>query len=218
MAVEYVQVKSGVLRKGDTVYEVVKFGDQTKYNPGKVVQLLGDKVAQVKLVSNGKTAKIPFKDLAVGAGLFEARTNTESTRALRLEKFKSSNGVDTGVYAMVPVTKPVAPVAPAEPAEPVIAERVTAPQDDFNAWLSIGVDFLPVLEKRIAERDAELENTDVTMAAVTAAHKARIVALEAELLAERELLVLSFDDQRRQLEGWKNVRTLLQPLTSLAGK
>jgi hypothetical protein len=231
MAVEYVQVKTGVLRKGDTVYEVVRFGDQTKYNPGKVVQLLGDKVAQVKLVNNGKTAKIPFKDLAVGAGLFEARTNTDSTRASRLAKYKEQYGeaplariplFSVGVMADIasiaaPVTEPAAavtePVAAAAPVAVVAPEPAPA-ADEFGAWLAMGVDFLPVLAKRIADTEAELLASETTLAAVAAAHELRLATLAAELLAEREALRVSFETKAKHINGWKNIHTLLQPLLS----
>jgi hypothetical protein len=207
MAVEYIQVRPGVLRKGDIVHEVVRFNhDQVKYIQGKVVQLLGGKVALVKLV-NGKSARIPFKNLVIGAGLYEARTNPNSSRMERLEKFNSTVCIST-------VTTPVV-------IDPVVTEPVvtalTSP-DDFGAWLSIGVDFLPVLEKRIADREAELANTETTMAAVLEEQRVRVAALEAQLLAEREALVLSFAEKRSQLEGWRNVLALLQPLASLAGK
>jgi hypothetical protein len=217
MAVEYVQVKSGVLRKGDTVYEVVKFGDQTKYNPGKVVQLLGDKVAQVKLVNKDKSAKIPFKDLAVGAGLFEARTNVDSTRAGRLAQYKERYG--EAPQARIPlfsvgVMEDIAPIA--EPStEPVVAVVEPAPAaDEFGAWLAMGVDFLPVLAKRIADTEAELVASVNTLEAVAAAHELRLATLTAELLAEREALRLSFETKAKHINGWKNIHTLLQPLLS----
>lgn len=225
MAVEYVQVKTGVLRKGDTVYEVVRFGDQTKYNPGKVVQLLGDKVAQVKLVNNGKTAKIPFKDLAVGAGLFEARTNVDSTRASRLAKYREQYGeapqariplFSVGVMAdIASEPAPAAEPVPALVAEPVAAVVEPAPAaDEFGAWLAMGVDFLPVLAKRIADTEAELAASVNTLEAVAAAHELRLATLTAELLAEREALQLSFETKAKHINGWKNIHTLLQPLLS----
>ena len=226
MAVEYVQVKSGVLRKGDTVYEVVKFGDQTKYNPGKVVQLLGDKVAQVKLVNNGKTAKIPFKDLAVGAGLFEARTNVDSTRAGRLAQYKERYGeppqariplFSVGVMAdIAPIAETVAEPVAAPVAEPIAETPAApaAPADEFGAWLAMGVDFLPVLAKRIAATELELAMSQDTPSELEDAHMRRINKLTSELQAEREALKLSFETMRSHVAGWKNIHTLLQPLLS----
>jgi hypothetical protein len=202
---EYRPVSPGILRIGDIVYEPVKFGQgQIKYREGKLLDVVGGNVAIVRFVGAHKSARIPFNNLVIGDGLFEARSNANSTRIARLEKFLA-NGLKAKLEPVpVPVTEPAQPSAPPR-----------TPQDEFAAWLSMGVDFLPTLISRIKDKETELNNADATLAAVETAHNARLAAFAEELAAERDALRKSFEEQRRQVDSWKQIQALLNPLCGM---
>lgn len=226
----YVRVREEMLERGDTVYEIVAYGqDLVKYVEAKVIRALRG-AAEIRFLHDGRCVRVSFKrlalDRAIWAGRFPEEARKEEAAKLAAAARESvqlavGDSMRKDARYMGQITPPKNNVHQL----PALQTPSEAKEEEFDAWKSMGKGFFEGLEKERTAIKKGLAEVESMLKALDDQSKKEIEELETEIreakrrhVEARAAVAGRVDAGQRKLKAIDARYNLLKPLMEHGGE